>query len=1354
MTTTFDNVVIYDARLAPGSPNDLSANAGNEQVSLTWSAPTSSGTSEITDYIVEYKESSSTVWSVFSENVASSTNATITGLNNLIEYDFRVFSVNSIGTGYHSSVVTSTPISTVANQPTNLIAVPGDGQVSLSWNSPIENGSAIIDYVVEYKKGLENYTSFLDEISSSTSTVVTNLTNGLLYTFRVSALNSLGTSSPSIVTTGLPTALAPTAPTAFSVTVSGTVAVSEVLTCQYTYADSNADSEGISLFRWLISNTADGVYLPIQNEASSTYYVSVSDLSKYIKCEVTPVTNVAPTNGLSVQSSENLVGIELDYLNHILSTGQSLSLGVGGWGVLSDTQPYNNLMLDGSSLVPLVETGGIESMSSGMANSLTAQIVGTNNDFAVTMHGVGGSSYSVLKKGTTPYQNGMDQVLAAKNAAALLDRLYRVIGVTVIHGESDSQSNSAYEDYLVEWQNDYETDVKAITGQKGSIPLFTDQMGSFTSFRNVATSVIPIAQLAASENNPEKIILVGPKYFFDYMDGTHLTAYSYRWLGEYYAKIIKKVVFNQESWKPLSPNQIVRSGNVVYAQFNVPSGPLVFDTSLVSARENYGFEFVDDSLSASIVSVEIFNSSTVKIVLDSAPTGSNQLLRYAYTGTVGAPAGAQSSGSAAGNLRDSDNSPSLYGNTLYNWSVQFSKALSVDNEAPLVSGVTTTVSTTSVSFAWETNSESSSIVDYGLDGSYGNSTSESDVSVGVTSHSVSISNLLSCTKYRFRVRSKDFAQNAGVSSDNYFTTNGCVGSSEILSENSAAITVSSGGSVDLTTSSLGVTLVVPAAFSAVDANFQIKQLNSTSTINSISVPTSYSLVGSYIYDIQALSSVSTSVHTFLNDINVTIDYSTDDIVGLNESSLRIYRWDGSVWTQLTDCVVSASTNSISCNTRNFSTFGLFGLPSAALAIAPTSVSAVVDSSSKITVNWSGGNAATYMVRKGSGSSVTGLTGNSYQYENLACGTSYIFQVKAVNEDLIETDWTSEISATTNSCGASASLAIPPSIPDGSNAVSISAGSETNSQTITLNLSAINATQVAISEDKGFADASWEVYSPTKVFVLSSGEGIKTIYVKFMSAAGIATQAFKDSIILKTINGGYPVATTVASTTTGETSCELLVAGDLVKSKVSPVIYAVNADKTKSYFPQGDIYKSWTSDNKYTYKLVSQSCITYLKSSTAVMPRPGTYMVKEQHSDVVYAVLPGNKLVVVTTEVATALYGPKYMLMPAKGGHTITINDPSWTFYQQLQPTAAPTKVTEKTPVEGALVKVNSTYYVMGGNKTLNEVTTIGLKANRFQIKFAHTLSSTNGYTVGNLKIETEDREMSDRTQSLRGVLLK
>ena len=251
---------------------------------------------------------------------------------------------------------------------------------------------------------------------------------------------------------------------------------------------------------------------------------------------------------------------------------------------------------------------------------------------------------------------------------------------------------------------------------------------------------------------------------------------------------------------------------------------------------------------------------------------------------------------------------------------------------------------------------------------------------------------------------------------------------------------------------------------------------------------------------------------------------------------------------------------------------------------------------------------------------------------------------------------------------------------------------------------------------------------------------------------LGKKIFTVGVVATTIFWSLGVAALVPAVATAatETDCATLMAGDLVKTSVSPVIYAVNADKTKSYFPQGDIFKSWTADNKYTYKLINQTCLSSLKSATAVLPRPGTYLVKEAASDAVYMVLPGNKLAELSAAAATALYGTNYMAMPVKGGHTVTMDDPSWTFYSQLQVGGFGVKLTESMPTQGALVKVGSTYYVVGANKTLSEVTATGLTANRFQTKFAHTLAATTGFTMSATKLEAQDAVLVDRTQGAKG----
>ena len=648
--------------------------------------------------------------------------------------------------------------------PTNLQAVQGENQITLNWE---DADSSVIDYVIEYREaGTTTFSVFNDGISTNRFATITGLTNGKNYDFRVSAANIARTGLASYVVSNTPVLLIPSVPMATSVGIYGSISVGEKLGGKYNFVDSNGDNEATSTFRWLRADSASGEYQPIPGATSNTYVLTGNDLGKYIKFEVTPISLVAPVAGAAVLSLSTAQVNSASYFNHILSTGQSLANGAIGSPALTTTQPYQNKMLDGASLlVPLVESD-VETIGSSMANFITSYSTG-GYQIAVTKHGVGGALYSGLKKGSTPFANGMSQV-SAINAAVSGLNTYRAIGVTVIHGESDSAAGATsdqYEGYLKEWQKDYQADIQTLTGQTTAIPLFTDQMSSFAG--GSGSAAIPCAQLSASENNPDNIVLVGPKYFLTYSDGVHLTNSSYRQLGEYYGKVIKKVAVDKEEWKPLSPKQIYRIGNEIYAKFNVPAGPIQFDTSLVLAKQNYGFEYYDAISSASISSVSIVSPDTVKITLNTSPTGSNQRLRYAFTGVAGSWAGADQAGSARGNLRDSDDTVSQYGNTLYNWAVHFDKSIE-DNTNPSVFSLSNALTGDSTSnrkptFYWNNSDDSiSGLSKYQLfvDGALNMD------NINSVSTSVSVNTELSCGKHSWYVKAFD---NAGNSIKSYDT---------------------------------------------------------------------------------------------------------------------------------------------------------------------------------------------------------------------------------------------------------------------------------------------------------------------------------------------------------------------------------------------------------------------------------------------------------------------------------------------------------------------------------------------------------------------------------------------------------
>ena len=89
----------------PGQVTNLSATAGNAQVSLSWTAPADTGGSAITGY--EYQQDGGS-WT--STGGGTNTAFTKTGLTNSQSYSFRIRAVNANGGGAESASTSATPI--------------------------------------------------------------------------------------------------------------------------------------------------------------------------------------------------------------------------------------------------------------------------------------------------------------------------------------------------------------------------------------------------------------------------------------------------------------------------------------------------------------------------------------------------------------------------------------------------------------------------------------------------------------------------------------------------------------------------------------------------------------------------------------------------------------------------------------------------------------------------------------------------------------------------------------------------------------------------------------------------------------------------------------------------------------------------------------------------------------------------------------------------------------------------------------------------------------------------------------------------------------------------------------------
>jgi len=112
-------------------------------------------------------------------------------------YKFRVYAVNPAGSSPASAPSAPVIFAYTPSSPRSLSGAAGNGQVSLSWTVPSNTGGVpITDYIVEYSSnGGTTWTTFADGSSAATSAIVTGLTNGTSYLFRVAATNGARTSN-------------------------------------------------------------------------------------------------------------------------------------------------------------------------------------------------------------------------------------------------------------------------------------------------------------------------------------------------------------------------------------------------------------------------------------------------------------------------------------------------------------------------------------------------------------------------------------------------------------------------------------------------------------------------------------------------------------------------------------------------------------------------------------------------------------------------------------------------------------------------------------------------------------------------------------------------------------------------------------------------------------------------------------------------------------------------------------------------------------------------------------------------------------------------------------------------------
>lgn len=184
---TFTVTQVVTELLPPGAaPAIQSAVAGNAHVNITWTGVTGA---------TGYKILKSTTPGSYSSDCNTVNGALysydVTELTNGVTYYFVVKAINDGDDSPGSAEMSATP-KTVPGAPTNVTAIAGNGQATISFTAPVDNGgSAITGYTVTSNPG--NITA----AGTGNLITLTGLTNKTTYTFTVAAMNVAGTGAAS-----------------------------------------------------------------------------------------------------------------------------------------------------------------------------------------------------------------------------------------------------------------------------------------------------------------------------------------------------------------------------------------------------------------------------------------------------------------------------------------------------------------------------------------------------------------------------------------------------------------------------------------------------------------------------------------------------------------------------------------------------------------------------------------------------------------------------------------------------------------------------------------------------------------------------------------------------------------------------------------------------------------------------------------------------------------------------------------------------------------------------------------------------------------------------------------------------
>uniref|UniRef100_A0A8C4YKK2 Titin n=1 Tax=Gopherus evgoodei TaxID=1825980 RepID=A0A8C4YKK2_9SAUR len=189
------NIVVLDKPGPPTGPVKIDEVTA-DSITISWEPPKYDGGSSINNYIVEKRDTSTTVWHIVSATVARTT-IKACRLKTGSEYQFRIAAENRYGKSTYltsESVVAQYPFKVPGPPGTPFVSARSKDSMVVQWHEPVnDGGSKIVGYHLERKERNSILWVKLNKTSiPDTKFKTTGLEEGLEYEFRVYAENIVG----------------------------------------------------------------------------------------------------------------------------------------------------------------------------------------------------------------------------------------------------------------------------------------------------------------------------------------------------------------------------------------------------------------------------------------------------------------------------------------------------------------------------------------------------------------------------------------------------------------------------------------------------------------------------------------------------------------------------------------------------------------------------------------------------------------------------------------------------------------------------------------------------------------------------------------------------------------------------------------------------------------------------------------------------------------------------------------------------------------------------------------------------------------------------------------------------------